>query len=191
MVVEKVSLHIYFVQNLATWAVDRDNMRWATGGESSKTRVSKEEYDKLVKKKNCGRHSNDDDYQISQYLVQDMLFRTRDGQVIMFEDATIFDGNVNDWYIYMTREVCHGDTWTAKGMNSMDHCFNLKYLRRNWMKVPFFHGNDRMAYALKIAAEMNQSTQQEMGNKSTEKTPLVNRLTYLHDMMLSGTGRLS
>ena len=51
------------------------------------------------------------------------------------------------------------------------------------MKVPFFHGNDRMAYALKIAAEMKQSTQPEVGEKSTEKNPLVQRLTYLHEMM--------
>jgi hypothetical protein len=147
-------------------------------------RVSKDEYDTLVKKKKCNRHSNQDDCLISQYQVQDM-FRTLDGRVVMFEDASLFDGNVHDWYVHMARGVRHGGTWTPKGMNSMEHCFNLKYLRRSWMKVPFFHGNDRMAYALKMAAEMKQqSSLQDMASNSTMKDPSVQRLTYLHEMML-------
>ena len=53
-------------------------MRWADVSPSSKKRVSDDTYTELVKKKNCDLYSNDDDNQISQYLVQEML-RTGDG----------------------------------------------------------------------------------------------------------------
>ena len=93
--VEKVDTADMWVNNLATWAVKPENKRWASGGESSKVRVSREEYDEMDKKSNCDRHSNDDVYRICQYRVQDM-FRTNDGRVIMFEDASLFDGDVHD-----------------------------------------------------------------------------------------------
>ena len=88
------------------------------------------------------------------------MYRTQDEKVLMFEDSSCFNGSREAWYMHMARVVRHDREWDKIGQNSMTHCFNLKLLRRWWMKVPFFPtGTDRMTYALEIQAQQSQTSE--------------------------------
>ena len=173
-----------WLEDFVKWVTTDPNLTWIKHGVVAKKYVSEDEYDRLVKLKNQDKHSNKEDRLIALHRIQEM-YRTQDEKVLMFEDSSCFNGSREAWYMHMARGVRHDEYWDNHGENSMTHFFNLKLLRRWWMKVSLFpKGTDRMTYALEIQAQQSQTSEkQDAGNRKQGDHPLVQRLTYLHKMV--------